>query len=90
MTTTIWNFGKSRSFPTAIGDLDIPHGCSITTDNEELVKTLRRYSRLKFVEKEKAIEDMTKPELVEKAKERKIPGAVRMKKADLVAVLSEV
>lgn len=90
MTTTIWNFGKSRSFPTASGDIRIPHGCSITTENQEVIETLHRYSMLKFVEKEKAIEDMTRAQLVVKAKERNIASAGRKRKADLIQLLSEV
>lgn len=47
MSALVTNFGMTRAFPTAIGNIWIPHGGTVQLDDEKAIREIGNYPEVK-------------------------------------------
>jgi hypothetical protein len=51
MSALVTNFGMSRAFPTAIGNVWIPHGGTVRLDDDKAIREIGQYPEVKVEQK---------------------------------------
>jgi hypothetical protein len=84
----IHNYGKNVHFPYKKDEVFLYRNRTERTDDEELAAICEKFPSVGVVDKGEDFTQLTKPELVERAKEAGISNAHNRKKAELIELIN--